>query len=241
LSEELRQASDLVCAAQALVCLTGAGISAESGVPTFRGPEGMWRNYRPEDLATPEAFHADPLLVWSWYDWRRSLVAGAEPNAGHRALAVAQPRIASWLLVTQNVDGLHQRAGSRDVHELHGSLWRLRCTACGAHREDLRVPLPLPPRCPNCEALERPDVVWFGEVLPVATLRTAVDAAARAEVLLVVGTSAVVYPAASLIDIALQCEVPVIEVNPADSAASRHVRHHLRGSAAEVLPALLRL
>jgi NAD-dependent deacetylase len=226
-------------AAESVLVLTGAGVSAESGVPTFRGPEGLWRQFRPEQLATPEAFERDPKLVWEWYAWRRELVAPLPPNAGHRALAELEERYGDWLLATQNVDGLHQRAGSRRLVELHGSLWRVRCTGCGVQGEDRRVPLPeLPPRC-GCGALLRPDIVWFGETLPEAALEASSAAAQSAQAMLVVGTSALVYPAAALPRLARGAGAFVIEVNPEATGLSPHVDVSLRGTAAELLPALL--
>ncbi len=173
------------------VCvLTGAGISAESGIPTFRGVGGLWKNYRAEDLATPEAFHRDPALVWEWYNWRRSLIAAAEPNAGHRALAAFSAVVVTQV-VTQNVDGLHRLAGSGKVIEIHGSIWRLRCTRCAHEEENRQVPLGIPPPRCACGALLRPGVVWFGEGLDPKTWEAAECAAGQADVLLVVGTSAV--------------------------------------------------
>src|SRR5258706_1333916 len=149
--------------ASSIAVLTGAGISAESGIPTFRGPVGLWRQYRAEDLATPQAFARDPKLVWEWYDWRRGLIAQAHPNAGHAALAEIERRAKRFTLITQNVDGLHDRAGSRQVLKIHGDIWTLRCPACGRERHDPLPSIPdLPPRC-ECGALERPGVVWFGE------------------------------------------------------------------------------
>ena len=198
----LEQARQWIADANSIVVLTGAGISAESGVPTFRGDGGLWRNFRPEDLATPEAFERDPLLVWEWYDWRRQLIAGVQPNAGHKALARLERAKPDFTLVTQNVDGLHDRAGSYRVLKLHGDIWRLRCTDCGADWPERRAPLPkLPPKC-RCGAMARPGVVWFGEALPAGIMLEAQHATESAEVLLVVGTSAVVYPAASLIPFA---------------------------------------
>ncbi len=149
--------------ARSVAVLTGAGVSAESGVPTFRGNNGLWRQYRAEDLATPGAFARDPKLVWEWYDWRRGLIAQAQPNAGHRALVELEKRVPSFTLITQNVDGLHELAGSRNVLEVHGSIWKVRCTSCERERMDRRTPLPeIPPKC-ECGALLRPGVVWFGE------------------------------------------------------------------------------
>jgi NAD-dependent deacetylase len=225
--------------AESLLVVTGAGISAESGVPTFRGAQGLWREYRPEDLATPEAFARDPGLVWEWYNWRRGLIAPLKPNAAHHAVAALEARGRDFLLATQNVDGLHAAAGSRRLVELHGTLWRLRCTSCPRIEEDRRSPLPeLPPRC-ACGGILRPDVVWFGEVLPADAVQRAFDAARRADVVLVVGTSSVVYPAASLPDVARQAGAYVVEVNPEPTPLTPLAHASLRGTAASVVPALV--
>jgi NAD-dependent deacetylase len=217
--------------------LTGAGISAESGVPTFRGHGGLWRNFRPEQLATPEAFRRDPALVWEWYDWRRGLIGSCTPNAAHAMLANMEALLPDFSLITQNVDGLHQAAGSRNVLELHGSIWRMRCTGCGESVQDHRVPLPeIPPRCSVCGALLRPDVVWFGESLRSEVIEAAWAAAARCRLMLVVGTSAVVQPAASLPLVALRNEARLVEINPAETPLSAHAHQVLRAPAAEVLP-----
>ncbi len=199
----------------AVACLTGAGISAESGIATFRESRGLWNQVPVEEVATPQAFARDPVKVWRFYEARRAQVAGCSPNAGHLALARLGDRLGDrFTLITQNVDGLHQVAGSRDVLEVHGSLWRLRCTRCGREREDRTVPLdPLPPLC-DCEGMLRPSVVWFGEVLPERTFRAAVEAAESASVFLVVGTSAVVEPAASLARVAAYQGAELWEVNP---------------------------
>ena len=220
-----------------LVALTGAGISAESGVPTFRGEGGLWRDYRPEDLATPEAFERDPELVWEWYAWRRGLIARCQPNAAHRTLAGIESAINDFVLVTQNVDGLHQAAGSQYVLELHGSIWRLRCTECDYAQEDRRVPLPdLPPHCPACSSLLRPAVVWFGESLPMDAVRAAWSAAAACGTMLVVGTSAVVEPAASIPRVAHQHGARLIEFNPERTPVSPYADEVFRESAGAALP-----
>jgi NAD-dependent deacetylase len=217
--------------------LTGAGISAESGVPTFRGQAGLWRSFRPEDLATPQAFRRDPALVWEWYDWRRGLIDSCEPSAAHRTLAEMAARLPDFTLITQNVDGLHQLAGSRHVLELHGNVWRTRCLGCDHVSEDRRVPLPeIPPHCPKCGGLLRPDVVWFGESLPSEVLEAAWTATARCRLMLVIGTSAVVQPAASLPLTALRNGAHLVEVNPAETPLSPHAHETLRGPAAELLP-----
>ncbi len=219
-----------------MVVLTGAGVSAESGIPTFRGPEGLWRSFRPTDLATPEAFRRDPALVWEWYDWRRQRIAACQPNPAHRVLAEMESVLPDFTLITQNVDGLHQAAGSRNVLELHGNIWRVRCTACGWSGEDRRVPLPeIPPHC-RCGGLLRPAVVWFGESLPSHILEAAWEAASRCQMMLVVGTSAVVQPAASLPIIAKRNGAYLIEVNPAETPITPLADEVLRGPAGEVLP-----
>jgi NAD-dependent deacetylase len=225
--------------ARRVTVLTGAGISAESGVPTFRGEGGLWREYRAEELATPEAFARDPHLVWEWYDYRRELVSKTEPNAGHRALVDLETRVPSFLLITQNVDNLHQRSGSEAVCELHGNLFRARCSREGTTRTDLPVPLPeIPPKC-ECGALLRPDVVWFGEALPEKNILQAQTAAHSSEVMFVIGTSAVVYPAAALPQIAKTGGAFVVEVNIQPTPISSAVDVSLIGPAAELLPAIV--
>lgn len=222
-----------------IAALTGAGVSAESGIPTFRGPGGLWRTFQPEDLATPRAFARDPKLVWEWYDWRRQLIARAEPNAAHHALAELESRRPGFQLITQNVDGLHHRAGSARVVTLHGDIWIVRCLACGVSCRDERVPLPeLPPRC-SCGGMLRPGVVWFGESLPSGEWAAAEEAASRCDVFLVVGTAAAVMPAGGLALRAQRCGARVIEVNPAGTQLSAIVDCSLRGPAGEILPALL--
>jgi len=223
-----------------IVAFTGAGISAESHVPTFRGTDGLWRNYSPERLATAEAFSSDPRLVWEWYDWRRQIIHKAQPNSGHRALAEIERRATGrFTLVTQNVDGLHDRAGSRNVVKLHGDIWRVRCLGCAAEEQNEQVPLePLPPHC-RCGALWRPDVVWFGEALLESAWERALEAAARAEVFLVIGTSALVYPAAGLVQVAHQSGARVAIVNPDPTPADELADWILRGPAGEILPRLL--
>lgn len=223
---------------RSLAVLTGAGISAESGVPTFRGKGGLWRSYRPEDLATPQAFRRDPKLVWEWYDWRRSLIAACQPNAAHRTLVDMESHFGDFLLVTQNVDGLHRLAGSQKIVELHGNIWGMRCTrACRAAWQDLSVPLAeIPPQCPTCGALARPDVVWFGESLPGAALDAAFVAAQRCQVMLVIGTSALVQPSASLPLVALQQGAYVIEINPQATPLTDSVQESIREPAAVALP-----
>jgi NAD-dependent deacetylase len=237
---DLDRVRTLVREARSIVVMTGAGISAESGVPTFRGPGGLWKNFKPEELATPEAFERDPRLVWEWYDWRRGLIAAAKPNLGHYALVTLEKRVPEFALVTQNVDGLHALAGSRRVLEVHGNIWRTRCLSCRETREQRESPLPrIPPRC-RCEGLLRPDVVWFGEPLPLDVVKAATKAIETCDLMLVVGTSGVVQPAASFGDRALARGVPMVEVNPEATPLSAGCAHVLRGPAAEILPQLIR-
>ena len=214
-----------------VVVFTGAGVSADSGIPTFRGEGGLWRNFRAEDLATPEAFARDPALVWEWYEWRRGLVRAAEPNAAHRAIA----RLPDAVVVTQNVDGLHARAGSADVVELHGNLFRARCVR---ERRVLAAPdafASIPPHC-ECGALLRPDIVWFGEVLPDAAVARASAVISAADLLLIIGTSGIVYPAAGFVAL---CRGTTIEINPQASALSSHCTYAIAATAAAATPPLV--
>ncbi|HTS51382.1 MAG TPA: NAD-dependent deacylase [Bryobacteraceae bacterium] len=225
--------------ARSVAVLTGAGVSAESGVPTFRGADGLWKRHRAESLATPEAFAQDPKLVWEWYDWRRGVLAGVKPNAGHYALAELEKRTPQFTLITQNVDGLHELAGSRNVLRVHGSIWMSRCLECGREQEDRRSPLPeIPPRC-ACGGMLRPGVVWFGETLPTAVWSAAERAARSCDLLLVIGTSAVVYPAAGLAHVAKSSGARVVEINVAETPLSREIDEFLLGPAGELLPQLI--
>lgn len=238
-SHAIDTAADILARARRAAALTGSGISAESGVPTFRGRDGLWRQYRAESLATPEAFARDPALVWEWYDWRRGLIAPVEPNAGHRVLARWDGVFDGFAVITQNVDGLHAKAGSRDVVELHGNIWQLRCTREGTVAENRETPLPRrPPVCPACGALCRPHVVWFGEMLDPGVLARAGEIAARAEAVVVVGTSAVVQPAASLPLAAARAGAKIIEINIEPTPLTDQAAVFLPGRAGEVLPRL---
>jgi NAD-dependent deacetylase len=221
---------------------TGAGVSKESGIPTFREPEtGLWAQYDPMELATEAAFLRQPEFVWSWYEHRFGVVASAEPNAGHLAIAELETLLPRVAVVTQNVDGLHQRAGSTRVIELHGTMHRFRCMS-GRHRgytrEDLSGQTQKPPRCPDGEFF-RPEVVWFGESLPEEALREAQQLAARCDVVLVAGTSGVVFPAATVPLIAKKAGALLIDVNPDRDELSAVADVHLRGAAGEVLPKLV--
>ena len=235
-----RELVEVLRDAHRVAALTGSGISAESGVPTFRDAQtGLWASYDPQELATPEAFARDPELVWKWYAWRRGLVEAARPNAGHAALARLGRSAPDFALVTQNVDGLHGEAGSDNVIELHGNIRRSRCPLEGVVVEP-DVTDGVPPPCPNCGSPLRPDVVWFGEALPAAELEAASAAARSCDLFLSVGTSGVVYPAASLPYEALENGATVVEVNPDRTPLSASADFSLRGRAGEVLPELVR-
>jgi NAD-dependent deacetylase len=234
---------DLISALRAsahTVVLTGSGISAESGVPTFREAQtGLWARFDPQELATSEAFERDPSLVWDWYVWRRKLVAGALPNPGHLAISRMQELVPHLTLVTQNVDGLHQRAGNRQVIELHGNIRRTRCSVEGTEIEEYDD-TESPPVCPSCGAALRPDVVWFGEMLPSGALKAASEASRQSDFFLSVGTSSLVYPAAALPFEALENGATLVEVNPGETPLTSHADYVLRGLAGDILPRLIR-
>jgi len=249
----LDRARELLEAAARVCVLSGAGVSAESGVPTFRGPDGLWKNYRAEELATPQAFRRDPRTVWEWYAWRRGIIGKCAPNPGHYALARLALGPKEVRIVTQNVDGLHEVAarevaGSGDSSpalplELHGSIFRVKCTACTyriPHREPVQTETEATlPRCPVCGALLRPDVVWFGEALDTSVLTEAFEAAREASVCLVAGTSALVHPAASIPLATLESGGTLVEVNPTETPLSRASAVSLRGPSGELLPKLV--
>ena len=209
-------------AAKSVAVLTGAGVSAESGVATFRGENGIWKKFRPEEMANVDAFIRNPDLVWEWYQYRRQLIEETKPNPGHFALVEMEKRYEDFLLITQNVDGLHQRAGSQKVVELHGNILRNRCIECNKIYSELTLDdsKKVAPKCRNCGGLIRPDVVWFGEMLPEAAIAAANQAAAECEVFFSVGTSAVVYPAAALPGIAKSHGSFIVEINPEPTPVS---------------------
>jgi len=226
-------------AAERVLVLTGAGISAESGVPTFRDAQSaFWSKFTPEELATPKGFARNPSLVWDWYAERRAMVERVEPNPGHHALARMEREFGEFLLATQNVDSLHQRAGSRKVVELHGNLSRVKCAAEGTVKDEWGEGSP--PRCEDCGAYLRPDVVWFGESLPEAALRQAAEAAEACEVFFSIGTSSVVWPAAGLGQSAAARGAMVVEINPQPTPLTPQADHALQGPAGEVLPRLVK-
>lgn len=243
---DIQRAAELLNDKTTLLVTSGSGISAESGVPTFREAQtGLWARYDPSELATPQAFRRNPDLVWAWYRWRHDLVLSAEPNAGHRAVADLEDLFPVVVVLTQNIDGLHQLAGSSDVEELHGNIRRYKCFDACQGEPTLIDLANLPysdeatPACPDCGALVRPDVVWFGESLPRRALDRAFQLANQCDAMLVVGTSGVVQPAASLPVQARGNGALVIDVNPDETEISRLAQIHLKGPSGEVLPELV--
>lgn len=241
--DNLERVKQRIASARAITVLTGAGISADSGVPTFRGDDGLWRNFRAEELATPEAFARDPRLVWEWYNWRRGIIASKKPNAGHHALVEMEKRCPRFTLITQNVDGFHGLAGSRNLIEMHGNIWKVRCTRCGQTSINQEVPIQILPYCrqaPNaCGGLLRPHIVWFGEAIDPVDLERSFSALRSCDLMLVIGTSGVVWPAASFAETAKSAGAFVVEVNLSRSANSDLMDDVLLGRACEILPRLL--
>ena len=225
-----------------ITVMTGAGVSAASGVPTFRGADGLWKQFKPESLATAGAFARDPKLVWEWYDWRRQKIAACQPNPAHHALAKWSRRFPHFNLITQNVDGLHERAGTANAIRLHGSIWEVLCwDGCAtspSRWRDETAPYPeIPPACPHCGGLIRPGVVWFGESLDPAVVELA-TAASECDIFFTVGTSSVVYPAAGFVDLARRSGAFTVEINPEATPASNAVDLVLRGPAEAVMEAI---
>jgi NAD-dependent deacetylase len=235
----LQEARARLKQATTVTVLTGAGISADSGVPTFRGTDGLWKNFRAEDLATPEAFARDPRLVWEWYNWRREIIAAKRPNAAHYALVELEQRMGGFWLITQNVDGLHRAAGSQKLSEIHGNIWTTRCTRCGGITENTDVPIVLLPTCGDCGSLVRPHIVWFGESLDASDMERSHRALTACDLLLIIGTSGVVYPAASFGAVAKASGAFVIELNLDVTSQSEVVDFAIQGRAKDLVPALL--
>ncbi|MBI3585868.1 MAG: NAD-dependent deacylase [Ignavibacteriales bacterium] len=226
--------------AQSVCVLTGAGVSAESGVPTFRGADGLWSKFKPEELANFNAFIRNPALVWEWYSYRKKVIKEVQPNPAHYALVELEQRIPNFTLVTQNVDGLHRRAGSKHILELHGNIERSYCIDCSAFANDIVLDESKePPHCKHCGGLLRPDVVWFGEMLPEGVFEQALGAARRCDVFLCLGTSAVVYPAASLPLEALEQGAYVVEINQEYTDLSSRVQEAMLGKVGIILPQLI--
>ncbi len=228
--------------AERVAVLTGAGVSAESGVPTFRGDDGIWKKFKSEELASFDAFMRNPDLVWEWYKHRKEIHRTVQPNPGHFALAAMEDRYKEFSITTQNIDNLHRRAGSKNIYELHGNIERNYCIACGTNYRDEDMPLhEMPPRCTKCKGLVRPDVVWFGELLPVDAWESAAKAAKMADVYLSIGTSAIVYPAASLPSMAKHEGAYLVEINPEPTPLSVSADEFIPAKSGEALPELLRL
>ena len=224
-----------------LAALTGAGVSQESGLRTFRdAQEGLWVQYKPEDLASPKAFERDPKLVWDWYAWRREAIKGVRPNAGHYALVEIEKHIPQFTLITQNVDGLHRMAGNQNVLELHGNIQRVRCSECGKFAKEWEDNLETVPQCKSCSGLLRPDVVWFGESLPLDQLASAVEAARACDVFFSIGTSGVVQPAASLAHAARNKGAVVVEINAEPTSLTEKADFFFQGKSGEILPELVK-
>lgn len=238
--QRYEEAREALAGAQSVVVFTGAGISAESGVPTYRGAGGLWRNYQAEDLATLEAFRRSPDLVWEWYAERRRTMAACHPNRAHLALAKLEERLGNgFLLITQNIDDLHRRAGSRRIVELHGNVFRTVCSQCSYALEGLEEKPPEDTTCPRCGGRLRPGVVWFGEALDGTLLDQAFSASARCEALICVGSSLLVQPAASIPEVALRAGADVIEVNAEPTWLTQEARWSFQEPAGEVLPAIV--
>lgn len=231
---------DKLRGARHIAVFTGAGVSAESGIPTFRDAQtGLWANFRAEDLATPEAFRRDPATVWKWYEWRRDLMRNLQPNAAHLAIAALERLVPRVTVITQNVDGLHHRAGSTDVIELHGNIWNNFCFQCRKPAVLTTPTSDIPPRCAHCDGMLRPGVVWFGESLPAPAWHRAADLSEHADVFFCIGTSSLVEPAASLPRYAQSCGRVVIQINPEATMHDGFARHVLRGKAGDIVPQLL--
>lgn len=228
-----------LASARSVTVLTGAGISADSGIPTFRGADGLWRNFRAEELATPEAFARNPHLVWEWYNWRRELIATKRPNLAHEAVARMEQRFEQFWLITQNVDGLHRDAGSRRLSEIHGNIWMVRCTQCRRVTDNRDVPITILPLCGSCNGLLRPHIVWFGESLAAQDLEASEAALQSSDLCLIIGTSGLVYPAAGFGSMAKQAGAFVAEINLDSTAQSGIVDAALQGRAKDIVPLLL--
>ncbi|HSG29934.1 MAG TPA: NAD-dependent deacylase [Thermodesulfobacteriota bacterium] len=235
--ESLDKAIELVENANIVAVLTGAGISEESGIPTFRDEGGLWKEHRPQDIATPEAFARDPQFVWEWYDLRRQTIIEAEPNPGHFALVELENKKEGFTLITQNIDGLHKKAGNKSMIEMHGNIWQMRCTKCGHIYHDYEVPLKqIPPSCEKCGEMTRPNVVWFGEIIPMSAIDACVIAIDKCDVMLIIGTSGVVEPAASMGLMAMRSGKKVIEINLDTTPGTGMYDISLKGKSGEILP-----
>jgi len=239
MEKNINELKEIITSSKRITVLTGAGISAESGVPTFRGSGGIWRNYQVTDVATPQAFARDPELVWEFYNWRRDLISKVTFNLGHEALVKLEKHVNDFTLITQNVDGLHREAGSRRLLEIHGNLWEVKCTQCDLVTMDRSQNMGTLPKCSKCGGLLRPHVVWFGESLDPDIIRKAIEASQNCECMLIVGTSGVVQPAASLAYQAKAEGAVVAEINIEQTPQSGHMDFVLTGPAGKILPMLV--
>ncbi len=231
--------SDTLRDSRLTVAVTGAGISAASGIPTFREAQtGLWEKFKPEELATRQAYEANPRQVWDWYQWRRDLIAKAQPNPGHQALVDLETAAKDFQLITQNVDGLHQKAGTKNIIEFHGNIRRDKCLNRNTPLNQVSYGEEKPPRCPCCGGFVRPDVVWFGEAIDTDHLNQAFEVAQRCDVFLSIGTSSQVYPAAGLVELAIESDATTIEINPSRTPISGMVDYFLEGEADKILPAI---
>ncbi|MGB9736644.1 MAG: SIR2 family NAD-dependent protein deacylase [bacterium] len=236
---DLNRVKERLKNASHVVVITGAGVSAESGIPTFRGKDGLWKQYRAEELATPEAFARNPELVWEWYCWRRGIISKAKPNPGHMAIAELEKRYENFLLITQNVDGLHRAAGSNKLVEIHGNIWQTRCVKCNTIEQDNELDFRKIGVCGKCGGQKRPNVVWFNESIPTESLNKALSATTSCNLMIVAGTSGIVQPTASLPFMAKQSGAFVVEVNIDPTPISDIADVFIRGKSGEVLPKLL--
>ncbi len=237
----IEKAIEILNSSRSLFILTGAGISAESGIPTFRGADGLWKNYSATDLATPEAFEKNPELVWEWYHWRQGIILKAEPNPAHFAVAELEKKFNNFLLLTQNVDNLHRRAGSKKVLELHGNIFRARCLSCGRivhHQIEPGKEIINLPKC-DCEGLLRPDIVWFGEQIPQDIWQASLEFLSAADTSIICGTSGIVWPAAAIPEMAKKNRAKIIEINLEPTPISSIVDVSILGKAGEILPLII--
>ena len=236
---QVKQVKDKLEKANTVTVLTGSGLSADSGIPTFRGKDGLWKEYRAEELATPEAFSKNPCLVWEWYDWRRGIIAAREPSAGHYIIAELEKLFTRFHLITQNVDGLHEKAGSTNPIEIHGNIWKVRCTRCHRISFDFDVPIHILPTCKECGGLLRPHIIWFGEQLDDIDMEKSYAAVENSDVLLVIGTSGIVHPAASFAGIAKRRGAYLVEINLEKTPISEEMDITILGKAKDILPLLI--
>ncbi len=234
-NDEVWNASCIIDDAEYLIALTGAGISRESDVPTFRGKDGLWRNYDPMELATPQAFARDPKLVWEWYQWRQKLIYECHPNPAHKTLAKWETKDILKHVITQNVDNLHQRGGSKKITQVHGNIFWLKCSSC-TYNSSLMTPPEHVPICPECGAKLRPDVVWFGESLDPKVMRKVYAELEKADAIIVIGTSGIVHPAASFPFMVKQNGGGIIEVNLEQTPITSYADVFVQGKAGEILP-----